>query len=55
MICHPARRTPIEGAVAVAGGDETGTCIKHLILRVPRAELRANRVPGGLQELDLVL
>src|SRR4029077_7036622 len=55
MIDHAARRPPIKGTVAVTGGDETSTCVKHLILRTPRAKLRADGIPGRLQQLDLVL
>src|SRR4029453_6820869 len=34
MIDHAPRGAPIEEAVAVAGGNEAGTCIEHLVLRM---------------------
>src|SRR5262245_62577798 len=55
VVHHLGRARPVERAVAVAGGDEARARVEHLVLRVARAELRADRVPGELQELDLLL
>ena len=52
---HTVGAVPIEGAVAVAGRHKARAGVEHLILGVARAELRADRVPRGLQELHLVL
>src|SRR5215468_5264061 len=45
---------PVEGAVAMASGDKARPRIEHLILGMARAELGADRVPRGLQELHLL-
>src|ERR1044072_5749110 len=54
VVHHAGRAGPIEGAIAVAGGDEARAGIEHLVLGVARAEFRSDRVPRGFQELDLL-
>src|ERR1700726_3683470 len=55
VLHHAGRTVPVVGPEAVAGGDEARARIEHLVLLVPRAELRTDRVPAGFQEFHLVL
>src|SRR5262245_38989021 len=49
MIYHRCAAGPVEGAERVAGGDEARAGVKHFVLGVTRAELRADGVPCRLQ------
>src|SRR6266516_1473828 len=45
LLDHSGRAVPVEGAEAVASGDEARAGVEHLVLGVARAELRADGVP----------
>jgi FG-GAP-like repeat len=54
LIDQRAGRIPIVGPIAMAAADKPSAGIEHLILGMARAEFRADRVPGQLEELDTV-
>src|SRR6266498_5133454 len=55
LLDHPGRAVPVEGAEAVARGDETRSGVQHFVLGVARAEFRADSVPRSLQKFHLTL
>src|SRR5215831_16275974 len=50
-----ASTLPVERPETVPAGHETRAGVEHFILRVARAEFRADRVPGRLKEFHLLL
>src|SRR5262249_33196576 len=55
VVDHCGSTDPVEGPIAMAGRNEACARVKHLVLRVARAEFGADRVPGCLHEFDLPL
>src|SRR5580700_2244745 len=54
-IHQPGRILPVKGAEAVAASDKAGAGIEHFVLRMPRTEFGADRVPCRLEKFDFLL